>query len=101
MPFKAAVDALFARLGVDAVYTPQGGPVLTIKVIAMRPDQVIGGFQASLHTETTTFDVRVSEVAAAEAGDTIAFNGTIYVIQGAPRRADPDRLIWSLDTRPP
>ncbi len=94
------IDACFARLGADAVYTPQGGAGVAVKVIARRPDEVIGAFEASLHTETAVFDVRVSQVAAPEAGDTIAFQGTTYVVQGEPRRDDPDRLIWSLDTRP-
>jgi hypothetical protein len=46
------------------------------------------------------FDVRVAEIPDPRPGDTLELNGASYVVQGAPVRSDPDRLVWTLDTRP-
>lgn len=100
MPFAQMLDACFARLGADAVYTPQGGAPVAVRVIARRPDQVIGFGETRLHAETTVFDVRASEVTNPNPGDVITFDGATFVVQGEPVRSDPDRLVWTLDTRP-
>jgi len=98
--FAAAIDRLFAHFGVVAVYTPQGGAPVAVRVIARRPDQIVGFGETRLHAETTVFDVRVSEVASPRPGDTVTFDGATFVLQGEPVRGDPDRLVWTLDARP-
>jgi hypothetical protein len=37
-----AVDATFAAFGIDALYTPAGGEAVPVRVIARRPDTIVG-----------------------------------------------------------
>ena len=99
-PFSAAIDAVFVRFGVDAVYTPDGGGAVSIRVIARRPDEIVGFGDTRVLTETALFEVRASEVATPQPGDRLTVAGAEYVIQGEPERRDPDRLVWTLDVRP-
>lgn len=98
-PFSVAVDACFIHLGVAAVYTPHGGPPMIVRVIAKRPDREVEFGDIALHTATAVFEVRVAEVPAPAAGDTIALDGEIFVVQGEPVR-DVERLVWTIDTWP-
>ena len=100
IPFSAAVDTVFARFGVDAVYTPDGGGAVNVRVITRSPDEIVGFGDTRIHTETALFEVRSSEVAAPQPGDRLTVDGTDYVIQGEPERRDPDRLVWTFDVRP-
>ena len=95
-----ALDVAFAEFGVDALYTPQGGVAENIRVIATRPDEIIGFGDTRAHTETALFEVRTSEVAQPSPGDLLTVDGADYVIQGEPERRDLHRLVWTLDTRP-
>jgi len=61
--FQGAVDATFAAFGIDAVYTPAGGEPVSARVIARRPDTMVGFGDTRIHAETATFEVRASEVA--------------------------------------
>jgi hypothetical protein len=65
--FQGAV-ATFA-LGIDAVYTPQGGEPAPVRVIARRPDTIVGFSETRIHAETATFELRASEVANPRSGD--------------------------------
>jgi len=98
--FQGAVDATFAAFGIDAVYTPAGGDPVLVRVIARRPDTIVGFGETRVHAETATFEVRESEVASPRPDDQLAVGGETFIIQGEPERRDPDRLVWSLDTRP-
>jgi len=104
MTFEAlaseALDTVFAEFGLDAVFTPQGGEPLTVRVLARRPDEIIGFGETRVHTEIALFEVRVSEVPQPRPGDLLTVDITDYVIQGEPERRDPHRLVWTLDTRP-
>ena len=100
IPFSAAVDTVFARFGVDAIYTPDGGGAVTVRVIVKRPDEIVGFGDTRVLTETALFEVRASEVAEPRPGDRLTVDGADYVIQGEPERRDPDRLVWTLDVRP-
>jgi len=98
----AAVDVLFGdpNLARETVYRVQGtGDPVAIRVIARRPDQVFDFGNARFHTETSLFDVRVSEVPSPRPGDTLEIDGQTFVLQGEPVR-DSERLIWTLDMRP-
>ena len=99
--FTAAIDTLFAdpNIACDAIYIPAGGDPMTVRVIAKRPDDIVGFGDTRIHTATAMFDVRVWEVSAPAEGDAIEVAGETYVIQGEPVR-DRDGLIWSLDARP-
>ena len=97
--FQGAVDATFAAFGIDAVYTPAGGEPVPVRVIARRPDTIVGFGDTRIHAETATFEVRASEVANPRPGDQLTVGGETFVIQGEPERRDPDRLVWTLDVR--
>jgi len=98
--FAGAVDATFAAFAIDAVYTPAGGEPVPVRVIARRPDTIVGFGETRIHAETATFEVRASEVANPRPGDQLTVGGEAFVIQGEPERHDPDRLVWTLDVRP-
>jgi hypothetical protein len=99
MVFQDAVDATFAAFGIDATYTPAGGEPVPVRVIARRPDAIVGFGETRIHAETASFEVRASEVANPRPGDQLALNGETFLVQGEPERRDPDRLVWSLDVR--
>jgi hypothetical protein len=50
--FAGAVDATFASFGIDAVYTPAGGEPVSVRVIARRPDTIVGFGETRIHAET-------------------------------------------------
>lgn len=97
--FAGAVDATFAAFGIDAVYTPAGGDPLPVRVMARRPDTIVGFGETRIHAETATFELRVSEVASPRPDDQLTVASDTFVIQGEPERRDPERLVWSLDVR--
>jgi hypothetical protein len=87
--FAGAVDATFAAFGVDAVYTPAGGEPVPVRVIARRPDAIVGFGKTRIHVETATFELRASEVAGPRPGEQLTVGGETFIIQGEPaaRRA--------------
>lgn len=98
----AAMDVLFSdpNIAFDGLYTPSDGDAVPVRFIARRPDEIIGFGETRVHSETTLFDVRTSEVSDPRPGDRLSLDGADYVIQGEPERRDPDRLVWTLDVRP-
>jgi hypothetical protein len=52
--FEGALDATFAAFGIDAVYTPAGGDPVGVRVIARRPDTIIGFGELRITPETAT-----------------------------------------------
>lgn len=95
-----ALNITFDEFGVDALYSPQGAAAVNIRVIAIRPDEIVGFGETRVHVETALFEVRVSELAQPRPDDLLTIDGADYVIQGEPERRDPHRLIWTLDVRP-
>ena len=92
MVFQGAVGATFAAFGIDE-------PV-PVRVVARRPDTIVGFGETRIHAETATFEVRASEIANPRPDDQLIVDGQTFVIQGEPERRDSDRLVWSLDARP-
>jgi hypothetical protein len=97
--FAGAVDATFAAFGVDAIYQPADGDPITVRVIARRPDAIVGFGETRIHAETAIFEVRTSEVATPRPGDRLTVDSEGFVVQGEPERQDPDRLVWTVDVR--
>jgi hypothetical protein len=94
------VDATFAAFGIDAFYAPAGGEPVSVRVIAKRPDAIVGFGETRIHVETATFEVRASEVANPRSGDQLTVGGKTFMVQGEPEQRDPHRLVWNLDVRP-
>ena len=99
--FAAAVGALFAdpNIGRDAIYTPEGGAPVMVRVVARRADAVTDFGDARIWSETTRVDLQVAEVQAPRPGDRIEIEGDAFLIQGEPVR-DRERLVWTVDLRP-
>jgi hypothetical protein len=99
--FGTAVAALFAdaNLARDAMYQPSDGDPFPVRVIARRADAITDFSEARLWSETSSFDVRVCEVASPRPGDGLVLDGETFVVQGEPVR-DRERLVWTLDARP-
>ena len=76
--YASAIDDLFAdpNSAVEAIYTPAGGDPMTVRVIAKRPDDIVGFGDTRIHTATAVFDIRVSEVPAPAEGDTLEIPGS-------------------------
>ena len=98
--FQGAVDATFAAFGIDATYTPAGGEPVSVRVIARRPDTIVGFGETRIHAETATFELQASEVAGPGPGDQLTVGSDTFVVQGEPERRDPDQLVWTVNTRP-
>jgi hypothetical protein len=96
-----AIDVLFSdpNLSREATWEPADGLPFPVRVIARRADAVTDFGEARLWSETTRFDLRVSEVASPRPGDRLVLDGETFVVQGEPRR-DRERLVWSLEVRP-
>lgn len=100
--FTAALDALFddPNLALAGLYRAGGTALdIPVRVIRRQPDR-IGEFGVSrLRSETTTFEVRASEVADPREGDMLSVGGIRYVVQGEPL-SDAERLVWTIEARP-
>ena len=72
-----------------------------MRVIARRPDTIVGFGETRIHAETATFELRVSDVANPRPDHQLIVDGQTFVIQGEPERRDPDRLVWTVDVRLP
>ncbi len=99
--FSAALEVLFAdpNIGVEAIYTTEGGAPVLVRAVARRADAVTEFGDARLWSETTRVDLRVAEVANPRPGDRIEIDGDAFLIQGEPVR-DRERLAWTVDLRP-
>ncbi|MCM2563796.1 hypothetical protein M8756_16855 [Lutimaribacter sp. EGI FJ00015] len=96
-----ALDVLFADVNVarDAVYAPEGGTPVLVRVVTRRADETTGFGEARIWSETTRMDLRVSEVPNPRPGDRIEIDGEAFLIQAEPVR-DRERLVWTVDLRP-
>ena len=99
--FDAAIEMLFAdpNIGVEAIYTADGGAPVLVRLIARRADDVTEFGDARLWSETTRVDLQVAEVPNPRPGDRIEIDGDAFLIQGEPVR-DRERLVWTVDLRP-
>jgi hypothetical protein len=97
--FARAVDATFAAFGIDAAYTPAGGDPVQVRVIARRPDTVVGFGETRIHAETAMLELRAGELASPHPGDQLTIGSETFCVQGEPERRDPDRLVWTIDAR--
>lgn len=99
--FAEVIDTLFGdpNMASDAVYTPEGGVPVLVRVVTRRADDIASFGDARLWSETTRIDLRVAEVASPRPGDRIEIDSEAFLIQGEPVR-DRERLVWTVDLRP-
>lgn len=98
--FEKVITQNFFIMGVDAVYKPAGSSEeKQIKVMASRPDEVFSFQTTPVLSETSIFEIQVSDIPNPKEDDTLEFKGKTYIVQGDPQSTDPDRLIWRLNTR--
>jgi hypothetical protein len=56
-----------------------------VRVIARRPDTIVGFGDTRIHAETATFEVRASEVTNPRPGAQLVVGGETFVIQSEPK----------------
>lgn len=100
--FTAGIAVLFTdpNISAPALYRVGGEePAVPVRIILQAPDAV-ADFSGVRHVQqTSTVDVRISEVGAPSKGDTYEIGGTLYRATGAPRR-DSQGLVWQIETVP-
>ena len=87
--FEDAVCATFDAFGIDAVYTPANRDPILVRVIARRPDTIVGFGETRIHAETATFEIRTSEVASPRSGDQL----TPLVVRASSSRVSPSGAV--------
>lgn len=100
--FAAAIDVLFAdpNIGRDAIWRAGGGGAgIGVRIVFRAPDAIANFGNGRFVTQSRFLDVRISEIATLEAGDTFEIGAAIYVVEGDPLR-DDDGLIWQAEVRP-
>jgi hypothetical protein len=63
---------------------PAGGEPVSVRIIAPRPDAIVGFGETRIHTETAAFGVRASEVPDPRPDDEFVVDGHTFTIQGEP-----------------
>lgn len=97
---EISVAQSFMTFGEAAFYTnPAGNVTVPVRVISVRPDEIVDVLGGRVHSATAFFEVRASEITPQKGGQ-ITLGGTVYVIQAPPRFIDDLRLVWLLDTCP-
>lgn len=103
--FSAMLDQLFAdpNMAQDAIHTRTGEviqPSKTVRAVIRQPDVTAEPFGQPVSSASTLLEIRVAEVPDRPAsGDTFRIGAVTYTVQGTPQR-DPDRLVWTIETRP-
>lgn len=97
--FGAAINAIFGDRNVaeDAIWRVAGtGGGTTVRVVRKSPDEIVRFGASRAVMATVLIDVRVSEAAAPQAGDTFEIDGAIFDVVGTPTR-DTLGLVWSCE----
>jgi hypothetical protein len=95
--FAAAADSLFAdpHLAVAAIYQPQVGDPLPVRVVMSQPDTDSGLFDAGVRDVAVVASLRASEVAEPQEGDSLTIGSVTWRIR--TRRRDALALLWRLE----
>jgi len=80
--FDTASDTLFAdgNLAVDAIYTPDGGAPVSVRVIVEHDVELAAIGLSGVSDRRTMIGIRKSEIALPGRGDTILVGATTYVV---------------------
>lgn len=99
--FGASINVIFANphMSVAAEYRVGGAdPAIPVRVIKVSPSVVNDWNRASFVQASNVFDLRVSEVAAPQVGDTITIGAAVYSVREEPL-LDSEGLCWKLGMR--
>jgi hypothetical protein len=55
---------------------------IPVRVIARRPDMIVGFGETRIHAETATFELRASQVASPRSDDQLTVGGDTFIVQG-------------------
>ena len=83
------MDATFAAFGIDADLHAGGGEPVSVRVIARRPDTIVGFGETRIHAETVTFELRANEVANPHPSDQLTVGGNTFVFRVSRNGAIP------------
>ena len=100
--FSTAMDRIFAdaNMAVDALWCAGGtGTGVAVRVIRKSPDEITPFGAGRILSETTLLDARMADLPTPAPGDLITIGAKTFTLQGEPK-ADRERLIWTLNTRP-
>lgn len=100
--FATAMNMIFAdaNMAVDALWLAGGtGPGIAVRVVRKSPDEVTPFGAGRILSETTLLDARMADLPTPASGDLIRIGLEDFILQGEPK-ADRERLIWTLNTRP-
>ena len=104
--FDDMIDALFAdpNMASDAVWTPDGGAPVTVRIMQAAPVDPIGAFDVKAKAAPLQVQIRMSEAPDLAEGDILAITAATawwpsgqYEIR-APE-ADRGRLCWTMSLR--
>jgi len=97
--FDAAVQTMlgdvFTLFGRAAAYTPPGGAPAPCIVLQDRADDMPTLGAEPFVAFQNVIEVRAADVNAPEKGGEFAIGAARFKIMAAPRRQDPDRLVWT------
>lgn len=95
--FSAAADSLFAdpHLAVAAVYHPQVGDPVPVRVVMSQPDADAGLFDTGVRDVAVIASLRASEVAEPREGDCLTVGSVTWRVRA--RRRDALALVWRLE----
>ena len=99
--FAAAADALFAdpNMAQDAVYTPDAGAPVTLRVVFKKPDLRINPSTAGLHMSAVQVQIKEIDLPeGAYTGDKISIGSDLYIVRDI--KHDAFRLVASIDLDP-
>ncbi|WNO10543.1 hypothetical protein [Teredinibacter sp. KSP-S5-2] len=97
--FSRMIDALFVRLGVEALWQRGDEEPVAILVIPKRPEKLFALGEAEIHGEEPVFDVRRWQVPDLQLGDVLTVDNVPYRIEAEPT-LEKMHLVWVAQTLP-
>ena len=93
---RKALESCFQILGREALYRPQQGNPLKVKVLCKQRDQESYFSATRIVSQTVTFDLLAQEGLHPQRGDRILIEDKVYEVQSVEAK-DALSLVWSLE----
>lgn len=91
---QRALDSAFATFGAAATYSPPSGPSVSCTIIVNAADDVAQLGQSGFVSARREVEARLTEASPVKGG-TFTLGAQTLKIVAAPRRDDPERLVWT------